>query len=105
MLTSDACKPGQLPPEDRTMLPPETGWQAETLYLVDVAFSRHNPIHRAYLRVGFLNGRPQSDGQPSPGGYTRLWSGSYYRPYELAEAHYLKVVRELYREEGPIERP
>ena len=80
-------------PAAKIIIGPAEGWQTETLYLVEVAISKNNPIHTAYLKVGFRNG----DGQP--GNYSEVWNNSYDGPRRISEVYYLKVIKTLHTEE------
>lgn len=79
-------------PTTKEIIAPPQGWAPQTLYLVEVSFNRANPIHRSYLRVGFL----QKDG--TPGSYTELWNGSYEQTYGLREVYYLRPIQVLHHE-------
>ncbi len=74
---------------ERKIDKPVFGWSAHCYYLVDVAFSASNPIHRAILYTGFLD-----NGEPA--GYANFW-GSYEFPipYSQKKIYYLAVVRQL----------
>lgn len=74
----------------KEIIAPVLGWQADTLYLVRVAFNHNNPVHEAYLKVGFLN----ADGKP--GTHTELFSNTYDEVYGLSEVHYLAPVKVLH---------
>lgn len=75
---------------NREIFAPDNGWVADTLYLVRVAHNRSNPVHDAYLQVGFLN----DDG--TPGSYTEVWCNTYDIAHELRHVHYLFPVRRLH---------
>lgn len=74
----------------RGVIPPEEGWKENTYYIVDVAFNRHNPVHKAIFFTGFLNGR---DG--GPGGYNQLFNPSWEGHQELGDMYYVKAVELL----------
>ena len=81
----------------QTVIPPEGGWQSNTLYLVDVAYFENNPIHRALFFSGFLH-------KGKPNGYhgimSKLPSTHYHElDRELHQVYYLKVIRVLASEE------
>lgn len=87
-----------MPPKQRTILEPEGsfttagGWKQLTYYVVDVAFSANNPVHRRILYVGFLNG---SKG-PLSGGYTCLMRDATGEDTsDLQKLHYLKPICEI----------
>ncbi len=69
------------------------GWKADTLYLVDVSYSSGNPVHKAFLHVGFLN----KDG--TPGSYSEIWCNTYEHSHRFSEAHYLRALKVLHNEE------
>lgn len=58
----------------RTIYKPKNGWKERTYYIVDVAFSANNVIHRAIFYTGFLNG--EKDGEP--GAYNGFTVGAGY---------------------------
>lgn len=69
-----------------TVIPPEGGWTNHTAYLVDVAWRANNPIHRAILHVGFMDG-------PRFGNHCEVWSNCYDEAEHARGAFYLKAVR------------
>lgn len=82
-----------LPPKERTIIPPEGGWEERTYYVVEVAYRTSNLIHRAIFYTGFLNGNKE---RTEPGGYNDIWCGSYevgQRPFR--SAHYLKAISKI----------
>ena len=74
---------------------PINGWEERTWYLVEVAYSPNNVIHRAMFFSGFLNGE-----ENSPGGYNGFVSiGGFYEEFlELSDAYYLKVLKKIFSE-------
>ena len=83
----------KMPPQERTIVPPEGGWKPNTLYLVRVSFRRTNPVHESYLRTGFI----AHDG--AFGGYCEIFNNSYEEVKQAREAHYLQAVRVLHTAE------
>lgn len=81
-----------MPPEERTIIPPEEGWEEQCYYSVDAAYSQHNPIHRAIFYTGFLNGNSE---RTEPGGYNQVWNPSYGISYRIEDFHYLHVLKKL----------
>lgn len=81
-----------LPPEKKTIIPPGGGWEPRTYYVVDVAFSSHNVVHRSIFYSGFLNGDNEG-----PGGYNVVWNASYEvgDHYPISKCHYLKVISKI----------
>lgn len=71
----------------KTVIPPSGGWKENTYYIVDVAFSANNPIHRKIFYTGFLN----SAGNPC--GYNKF--GFCEDKLELKDAYFVRVIREL----------
>jgi hypothetical protein len=69
--------------------PPEDGWKEHHVYLVAVAWSPGNPIHRALFHVGFL------DDSGEPGNYSEIWANDYDYSMSFQKAHYLRVIKEL----------
>ena len=78
-----------LPPKQRTIIAPEQGWVAHTLYLVHVAYHSGNPIHEAYFKVGFLH----SNGDPA--GYSEVWNNNYDGSQSFGRVHFIEVIKEL----------
>lgn len=93
----------RMPPKTRTILEPEgsfiepSGWKEQTYYVVDVAFSAGNPVHRRILYVGFLNGEP---GRPLSGGYTCLLLAAGDTGSNPEKLHYLKPICEIPQMKG-----
>ena len=83
----------KMPPQERTIVPPEGGWKPNTLYLVRVSFRRTNPVHESYLRTGFI----AHDG--AFGGYCEIFNNTYEEVKQAREAHYLQAVRVLHTAE------
>ena len=77
-----------MPPKERTIIPPVDGWRPLTYYIVEAAFSTTNPMHDYIFFTGFLNGRDNT-----PGGYNHFDNTDDY--LEIRQAHYLKVKDEL----------
>lgn len=70
--------------EARTIIPPKDGWKEQTYYIVDVAFSPDNVIHRTIFYTGFLNGNME------PAGYNAFWFHEEIMRY--GNAYYLKAI-------------
>lgn len=87
-------KPLPILPALKTIIVPDGGWKSHTLYLVEVAFNKNNPIHEAYFMVGFVD-----EDSKQPGNYTELWSNSYDGPQQLSKVYYMKTIKELHTEE------
>jgi hypothetical protein len=72
-------------------------WEEQTYYIVDVAFSSHNPIHRTILFTGFLyNGKP--------GGYNGFLSTTS-GPLEFRDAFFVNVIQKIDMEVPGTEPP
>lgn len=97
-----------MPPERKRHIP-EGGWVAQAYYIVDVAFNASNPIHRAILFTGFLNGEDRKTKEKDlPGGYACLMRGGGYETqgYDYGRAYWLKPVRLLLtQDELDVEEP
>lgn len=78
--------------EDQYIIPPEGGWKERTHYLVEVAFSKFNVIHRSIFFTGFLNAKCGL-----PGGYNYFPSSSSKLEYH--NALYIKCIREIVSKE------
>jgi len=64
-------------------VPPKNGWEQRTYYIVDVAFSSNNIIHRTVFYSGFLfNGIPC--------GYNKFLN--YTNDLEYKDAWYIKAI-------------
>ena len=66
--------------EERTY----SGWDPNRYYIVDVAFSPDNVIHRRIFYSGFLNKKRQ------PGGYNQFFTSDERKT--IIDAYYLKVI-------------
>lgn len=88
MFKKHMITPRNLGVKERTIKPPKSGWEERTYYLVDVAFSPTNIIHRAIYYTGFLNGR---DG--APGGYNMF--AFYSNQYTIKDVYYLKAIEKI----------
>lgn len=102
--------------QDECVIPPKDGWKAHTLYLVHVSFSKTNPVHEAYLQVGFLRDVDAELKQINkllkrnvayrtvgivPGGYSEIWNNNYDKAIKFADAWYLEVIKELHTQWKP----
>lgn len=67
---------------------PDGGWEPQTWYLVEVAFSNNNPIHRQLFFSGFI-----SNGEPC--GYN-MFAITGDELIEYSDAVYLRVVERLF---------
>lgn len=74
------------------IIPPPKGWEESTWYIVDVAYSVSNVIHRALFYTGFLS-------EEKPSGYNMLVSPGYEDPCRYSDAIYLKAVGRLFSED------
>lgn len=84
----------QLPPKDRTIIPPAEGWEQNAYYSVAVSMHPKNPIFSAIFFSGFLN---VMDG--SPGGYNCLFNPTMEGEQpSINQFHYLRVIRRLNHE-------
>lgn len=78
----------KMPPKDQTILGPKDGWKEQRFYLVELAYSRYNPIHRSIFFSGFLN-------KGKPGAYNCIFNPTYNGMYRINDLHYLKIIEEL----------
>ena len=74
----------EVPPLTKTILPPKHGWKESAYYIIDCAFSPHNPIHRYVFYTGFLNGKNKT-----PGGYNEIFRTEGRK---ITDCHYLKTI-------------
>lgn len=81
------------------IIPPDGGWKPWTIYVVQVAYRKNNPIHVALFQTGFLND------QGEPAGYngvmtlmppTNSWDPDSFPM--LDEVYYMQVIREALTE-------
>ena len=72
-----------MPPKEKTIIPPVDGWKPSTWYIVEASFDATNPIHDYVFFSGFLNGIE------GPGGYNHFDITDDYMA--VHRAHYLKV--------------
>lgn len=79
-----------------TVVPPSDGWEAHSWYLVEVAFTAGNPIHRSLFFTGFLNGKYKT-----PGGYNQLvpLNTPGGENSEIHHTFYIKAIRKLFSSE------
>ena len=78
----------RMPPRDKYIVGPEEGWERNTWYVVEVAYSSVNVVHKCLFFTGFL-----SKGKPA--GYNKLINPTYSEDYDFYNAHYLRVLRKL----------
>ena len=78
-----------MPPENK-IIPPRKGWEQDTLYLVRVSWCKSNPLHLAYLHVGFLH----EDG--SFASYCNVWCNNYGNEEPARKAYYLQALKKLH---------
>jgi len=62
-------------------IPPDGGWKKNTYYVVDVAHSKVNVIHKAILYTGFMR--------------FEIYNGTYEDPIK-GRPYYLKAIEEIY---------
>ncbi|HLD90731.1 MAG TPA: hypothetical protein VI911_06940 [Patescibacteria group bacterium] len=68
---------------------PEEGWKEKTYYVVEVAFSENNPVHRGIFYSGFLH-------KAQPGGYNAFaMFVESERSLKITDAYFIKVIREI----------
>lgn len=70
------------------IFPPEGGWKAQTVYLVEASFNEYNPIHGYLFFTGFLTG-----GQPA--GYNELHQPGMGEYHSIDEVFYMRAIREV----------
>lgn len=71
-------------------IPPKGGWEPQSHYVVEVSAFKGNPIFRAILYTGFLNGK---DNQP--GGYSGLFIGTSECYNDLRKFKYIKAISKI----------
>jgi hypothetical protein len=78
----------------RYTFPPEGGWLERSWYLVEVAFSTTNVIHRSLFFTGFV------DENRIPGAYNEFANHSYDDGKKVyADCCYIKAVKPLLSED------
>ena len=81
--------------------PPPSGWQERTHYVVDVQWNSANPVHRAILYTGFMNG-PFA----TPGGYSCVYNPTYEPPHQpVGELYSVRFVSEIEEMKRPLPTP
>lgn len=70
--------------------PLQKGWKENTWYIVEIAFSKFNPVFKALFYSGFLN-----EGTFTPGGYNRLVGSTLAGKETIKDVYYMKVLKEL----------
>jgi len=81
--------------EKKEIIPPEGGWKESTYYIVEVSFSRTNPVHRKIFYSGFLI-------EGFPAGYNQLFAGRDTGFVTIKNVFYLKALKEIeYHESMP----
>ena len=83
--------------------PLKKGWKERTWYLVEVAFSEHNPVFGALFYSGFLNGgefdyKTEGYKTQEPGGYNHFAGASLDGHETINDIYYMKVIKELINE-------
>lgn len=78
----------KMPSKDDPMPVLAHEWKEFTLYEVNVSYSPTNPMHKAFLFVGFVRG-----GVPSA--YTTVYNSVYESPNNFGEIYRVEVIREL----------
>ena len=72
-------------------IPPAGGWKPQTYYVADVSVNPQNPLFRAIIFSGFLNGK-----NGRPGGYAVMLSNSVEDcARHLDSIRYVEVVSEI----------
>lgn len=77
-----------MPPKERTIIPPKNGWEEWTYYIVEASFAINNPIFQYIYCSGFLNGHGGT-----PGGYNEFYG--LEDPKSISDAHYMKVLQKF----------
>jgi hypothetical protein len=76
---------------DISKFAPKGGWKERAYYVVEVCFNKDNPIHKAILYTGFLNGEDKS-----PGGYSGLFNPTYEPEFQrLTDVYFMRVVYQI----------
>ena len=71
-------------------IPPKGGWEPQSHYVVEVSAFDGNPIFKAILYTGFLNG---SNNEPE--GYSGLFIGTAESYNNLRKFKYIKAIRKI----------
>ncbi len=77
-------------PKRKEIIPPKGGWEEKAYYMVEVAYTQFNVIHRGILYAQFLNG-PKG----SPRGLNEIWSPLYEGKHYVSEIYYMKAISKL----------
>lgn len=84
-------------PDKEQIIPLPEGFTPHSLYQVEVSYSKQNPIHTAFLFVGFLNSNHENTDYRHFGGYTEIYSNTYEGIKKPKDVYYMKVARKLYQ--------
>ena len=82
-------------PVVESIIPPLNGWEERTFYLVEIAWTKHNPIHKALFYTGFLHG-------DEPGNYAGTFNPTYepeFFPWRSRRPYYMKVIKRVVHED------
>lgn len=79
--------PAQLNIKKGTVIPPGEGWETETYYRVEAAFSSRNPVSQYLFYSGFLGAHMR------PSGYNQIYL--YETNAQISDTYYLKVLEKL----------
>ena len=71
-------------------IPPKGGWEPKSNYVVEVSVYHGNPIFKAILYTGFLNG-PNN----TPGGYSGIFINTGDSHSDLKDFMYIKAIRKI----------
>ncbi len=71
------------------IVPPEGGWKPRTYYIIDVAYSGTNPIHKSIMYSSFLDGNCLSRHR------VEIFNGTYEEINSGRGAAYIKAISEI----------
>jgi hypothetical protein len=80
--------PSELKIEKGTVIGLKNGWKENTYYVVKVAFSGNNIIHKALFYCGFLRNN-------KPGNFSKITKAGYGNDYHIDDAYYIEAVEEI----------
>ena len=87
-LSKQCITPSRIGIRERTIIPPECGWEAQEHYLVDVAFNTSNVIHRKIFYTGFIH---EKSGMPN--GYNEFLGCEDH--LTIQDAYYMKIIAKI----------
>ena len=77
-----------MPPKERRIIIPIGGWIDRAFYVVEVAFSETNPVHRQIFYTGIVD----QENEYKPGKYNEIWCATCEDPVTYDDVFYMRPV-------------